>query len=67
MLGEVQAVIPANSVISLKLLVEKKCPPVKAGKPKIGPREGKSEWRATVAGRHAWLRSRISVACMADE
>jgi hypothetical protein len=28
----------------------KKCPQVKAGKPKIGPREGKPEWRAAVEG-----------------
>jgi hypothetical protein len=68
MLRQVQAVNNTKSLIPIKeFVVEKKCPPVKAGKPKIGPREGNSEWRAAVGGRHAWLRSRISVACMADE
>jgi transposase-like protein len=40
MLGQVQAINNANVVILIKMATaEKKCPPVKAGKPKIGPRE----------------------------
>jgi hypothetical protein len=53
--------------VNLSSTGKKKCPQLIAGKPKIGPRVGNSEWRAVVESGTPGLRSRISVACMADE